>query len=203
MKATRLAVTALSLFALAGCEGLVDAPAPADESLSAPVAFAKPEMESQTICSHPFTTQLSFVGISWIPAYATGPQYAPYGTQIPGSFWVGPYYNSGIVDAPTGTYWFRTSFTVPDDVHQVTLAGLVHADNQATLYLNGKEFWGQQPVVAYPNFQDPADAFLVRRSVERTNEVRIELVNGGTEPNTTALNFCFTVTYRDRPDVDG
>ena len=80
MKATRLAVTALSLYALAGCEGLVDAPAPADEALSAPVALARPETESLTICSHPFTTQLSYDGIEWIPAYWAGsctPRTAP------------------------------------------------------------------------------------------------------------------------------
>jgi hypothetical protein len=198
MKAIRLAVTALSLSALAGCDGVVDAPVPtAEETLSVPTAAAPVPDETITICSDPSRTELSYDGATWIPAFATGPQYAPYGTQIPGSTWVAPYPQAGIVSVPPGTFFFRTAFTLPADVKNATLSGLVHADNQATFFLNGVQFFQQQPVVAYANFQDPVDAFSTSRDlVAGLNVVRVQLVNGGTEPSTTALDFCYTVSYR-------
>jgi hypothetical protein len=197
MNAVRLALSVVTLAAVAGCADVV-APSLPDEALSAPVALAKPEMASQTICSAPFFTQLSYDGITWIRAFAAGPLDAPYGTLIPGSQWIGPYPNSGIVLTPAGTYFFRTTFTVPENVHQGTLTALVHADNQATFYLNGKRIFEQEHEVAYPNFQDPVDAFTARRHVEQSNEVVIELVNSTSEPSTAALAFCLTVEYQDR-----
>ena len=199
MKAIRMAlrfgVATLIIGALAACEGPLEAPVPVTESVSAPVAAAL-ATESFTICSSPETTELSYDQVTWIPAFPGGPAFAPYGAQIPGSQWVGPYPASTMFSSAPNSYTFRTTFTLPADVRQATLSGAVHADNAATFYLNGEQFFEQSPVVAYANFQDPADEFFTRRDlVEGLNVVRVELINGGTEPTTTGLDFCLTVSY--------
>jgi hypothetical protein len=205
MKSTRLRICVLALATLAACKGGGETTAPVTESLSAPSAAAPATLTSQTICSDPSTTELSYDGESWIPAFRAFPtddQYAPYGTAAPGSVWVGPFPMSGITNqTEPGTYFFRTTFTLPEDVKNARLAGVVHADNQATFYLNGEQFFQQQPPIAYSSFQDPIDPFDTRRDlVDGLNVVRVQLVNGGANPSTTALDFCYTVSYMLSPD---
>ena len=191
MKPFRPMLAALGLVALAACES-----ADQTSTLTAPVALASPTAVSQTICSNPTSTQLSFDGSTWIPAFHTEPQ-GPYGATIGTSTWVGPSYNSGVLSAPPGTYFFRTQFSLPADAKTVRLTGALHADNQAIVRLNGTQVFAHPLVLLYGNFQSPEDAFDASTPfvVGGVNTVAFDLVNGGEEASAAALDFCYTVEY--------
>lgn len=72
----------------------------------------------------------------------------------------------------------------------------MHADNQARFYLNGVQFFQQQPVVSYANFQDPADELSTPSGfTSGLNTVTIDLVNGGDVPSAAGLDSYYTVCY--------
>lgn len=201
MKAMRSAILILTVAGVAGCDGDVVSPAATGVEVGSAFATSSGTPGRLTVCSVPGVTEFSPNGATWGPAPSAGVLGAPYGAVLPGSSWIGPYLNSGTVAAVApGTFYFRTSFTLPAGATGVSLSGMVHADNWATFSLNGTRFFAQPAAVEYSMFQDPPDLFSTSRGfVDGVNVVSATLVNaaGGADnvPSSTALDFCYTVSY--------
>jgi len=96
---------------------------------------------------------------------------------------------------------YRTIFTLPSCYSNPSLSVLVHADNVATLFLNGVQI-GQQPFAEiFPNFQDPADSFTVTNPAlfqPGANTLEFDIFNFS---GPTAFDYKAIVSFSDVCDV--
>ena len=88
---------------------------------------------------------------------------------------------------PIGAVRFRASFVLPQGYQDASLSVDVHADNVATVYLNGTQF-GQQPFAAIiENFVDPPSTFTASDPAlfhAGTNTLDFDIYNfGGPGPS--------------------
>lgn len=107
---------------------------------------------------------------------------------IPGTEWIAV--NADKSGPPSSMY--RRKFRLPQRCRSATLVIDVHADNDATISLNGVVF-GQQPAGALlPNFQGPPERFTtVGPFHRRWNALGFTVRDYG---NPTALDYKATVT---------
>lgn len=126
---------------------------------------------------------------------------APLLKSIPGSYatpftysrWIGPDSTGGSSISGNTTYRFKTSFMLPENFSNASINLCAHADNSATVYLNGVQFGQQTRAAIYENFQAPAEC-LKTTSGFRTgvNEIWIDLYNYG---GPAGLNLNAVVNY--------
>lgn len=118
-------------------------------------------------------------GITWQNAYIIGgdPSYS----TIPGTKFVfcGP---TGAHECgnPFKTTLYRIFFELPSDHRTPSLNISVHADNAATIFLNGTQMGQQAQEEIYPNFTDPPESFTTSNSSlfrAGLNTLQITLVN--------------------------
>jgi hypothetical protein len=117
---------------------------------------------------------------------APDPEYAP---PIPGSQWI----SGRPVFVGPELILYRRTFTLPTPLTNPTFAIEVHADNVATIFLNGTQI-GQQPFEDIPeNFQGPPETFTAPPGVLRpgTNALAIDVFNFGI---LTGLDYKATIT---------
>ena len=96
---------------------------------------------------------------------------------------------------------YRTTFTLPTDFSSPSMSFEVHADNVATVFLNGVQV-GQQPVgELFSNFRHPAELFTVSApSLFRAgvNTLEVETFNFHAQ---TALDYRATVAFQSVTQV--
>jgi hypothetical protein len=116
--------------------------------------------------------------------------------RIPGTRWI----SSSNQAAPNNsTTLYRTTFKLPRDYCRAGLEILVHADNAATIFLNGKQI-GQQPQSAVTqNFKDPAEQFTtVDQSRFRVGKNTLEIRVRNYQER-TGVDFKVEVPFKVRP----
>ena len=94
-------------------------------------------------------------GSTFQPASIINPH--PSYSTIPGTSWVSD--ANGGQSRPTGTTIFQTTFDLPAGVQTPSITVRVHADNAATVLLNGTRIGAQREAEVFENFQDPADTY--------------------------------------------
>ena len=124
------------------------------------------------------------------PIVAGDPGYS----LIPGTRYVSNAPSS--IGPVNGSVWYRTSFTLPAGCLDPSITVRVHADNAATVYLNGVKI-GEQPLAEiFPNFQDPAESYTSNDPAHfvcgGSNVLEFDLYNFN---NPTALDYAAVVTY--------
>jgi hypothetical protein len=133
-------------------------------------------------------------GATFQPALIVTPD--PFwGTTLPGSNWVAP-------QNPAAISVYRASFTLPAGFTAPSLSLLLHADNYATVRLNGNVIGAQPAADHYPNFQDPADAFGTSNAAYFQPGVNVLEIQVGNLGGPTALDYVAEVTYT-RATFDG
>jgi hypothetical protein len=123
----------------------------------------------------PLTLASSDGGATYLPA-AVIPAVSVYST-IPGTGWIG---GPMAGNAAASVMKYRTTFVIPPGT-QPSLKVLVHADNAATVYLNGKKFGAQRQAPLFKNFQNPAEGFSAKSSHFKVgdNTLQINVANYG------------------------
>lgn len=130
-------------------------------------------------------------GITWQQAYIVAPHSAYH--VIPGTQYISRSSNlSGPLHTATR---YRTTFELPAGFSEPALTVDVHADNVATIFLNGVQI-GQQPFAEiFANFQNPAESFATANPalfLSGTNVLEFEIHNF-TGP--TAFDYKATVSF--------
>ncbi|MFI5398535.1 MAG: hypothetical protein ACHQ9S_23640 [Candidatus Binatia bacterium] len=128
--------------------------------------------------------------------------YYPYSSDtIPGTQWIN--WNSSIYVGPFyGSSFYRTTFTLPGGFTSPTMSVLVHADNVATIYLNGVQVGQQTFAEIYPNFQGPPSSFAITDPAlfnVGNNNLDFDIYNF-TGP--TAFDYEATITYQACPAAE-
>lgn len=115
-------------------------------------------------------------GVTWQDAYIIAPQSAYH--VIPGTQYINLNPNPS---GPTFTATrYRTSFELPAGFRNPALTVEVHADNVATIFLNGVQIGQQQFAEIFANFQNPAESFTTTDPslfVAGTNVLEFEIYN--------------------------
>ena len=137
-------------------------------------------------------------GATWQQAYIVAP-HSEYHV-IPGTQYINRNPDlSGPLFAATR---YRTSFELPAGFSEPALTVDVHADNVATVFLNGVQI-GQQPFVETAfNFRDPASSFTTADPslfVTGTNVLEFEIYNFNGQ---TAFDYQATVSFNPVLPVD-
>jgi hypothetical protein len=97
-------------------------------------------------------------GVTWQDAYILNPILtSPYYDLIPGTCYIN-WYPSTFGEAFTATR-YRTHFVLPSGFSSPSLTVLVHADNVATIFLNGVQIGQQTFAEIFENFLDPPESF--------------------------------------------
>lgn len=111
-----------------------------------------------------------------------------WGTTLPGSNWIAPH-------NPAAISVYRATFTLPAGFTAPSFSILLHADNHATVRLNGNVVGAQPAADHYPNFQDPADAFGTSNAAYFQPGVNVLEIQVGNLGGPTALDYVAEVTY--------
>ncbi|MES2582740.1 MAG: S8 family peptidase [Pseudomonadota bacterium] len=116
-----------------------------------------------------------------------------YATAVADSRWIGPTATAGQSSASHTTSRFKTSFMLPEGFSAPYLNICLHADNYASVALNGVGFGQQIKADVIANFQAPAECMAVTAGFRAgVNEVAIDLYNSG---GPAGLNFSLTLSY--------
>jgi hypothetical protein len=132
-------------------------------------------------------------GVNFQDAFIIVPN--PLYSIIPGTQWISSAADGNGV--AFGTVRFRRSFVLPQGFHDASLSVDVHADNVASVFLNGMQI-GQQPFAAIlANFQDPPSTFTATDPVlfrAGTNVLEFDITNlGGPGPS---FDYKAVVSFR-------
>jgi hypothetical protein len=100
--------------------------------------------------------QFQVDGETWQDAYIVAPN--PAYKTIPGTQYIS-YETNATADAPSGDRTYRTTFELPEGFSAASLGIDIHADNVATIILNGTQIGMQTDGEIYENFQDPAQHY--------------------------------------------
>jgi hypothetical protein len=193
MRHPRLPVMLALLAPIFGCSDSATEPHPA-------IAFDTAD-RTRTVCSDVKSTQV-LVDNQWVPAFIfdfTNFSYpGAYPAPLDGSQWIGPTATASF-DAAPGVYHFRTTFKLPADGTRIlgtSLTGQIHADNSATVILNGSPIFQHETVGEPVNYSDPAQTFSATGGFTRgINTLDFDLWNDPYDGlNPTSLDFCYTVT---------
>jgi len=141
-------------------------------------------------------------GSSWINAYIV-PPLAAYAPPIAGSHYIAKTPTLSTL-LPPGTTTFRTTFSLPAGFTAPSLSISVHADNYATILVNGHVIGGHplnQSYTIQNNFQGSPEIFASSNAgffVPGNNFLEINLTNvGSTRTGTSpaALDYKATVQF--------
>jgi hypothetical protein len=200
-RTTRLAWLPLVAAAATGCSDPVR-PVASQTAVSQPPRAALTSTAPQTI------TLVSGAGAVGSPDPATGFSYtrdgtysaasivaaSPFYSIIPGSRYVSNAPNS--VGPVSGSVWYRATFALPAGCADPAVTVLVHADNAATVYLNGSKLGEQPKLEIFENFQNPAESYSTSDPAlfvcGGTNVLEFDLYNFN---NPTAIDYKAVVTY--------
>ena len=149
----------------------------------------------------PFTKFSLDGGATWDEAYVVPKCGSPgpwdtaacqaWANPIPGTNWIAV--NPDKSGPATSLY--RRKFKLPKRCRSATLEIDVHADNDATLSLNGVVFGAQPAGPLLPNFQGPPERFTTEGPFrKRWNALEFMVRDYG---NPTALDYKATVTCKD------
>jgi len=104
----------------------------------------------------------------------------------------------------SGDIWYKVEFTLPSGFKNPSLTGKVHADNQATIFLNNpttNQIGQQTPQYSVQNFQDPPESFgTTANFITGKNTLYFRITN---VDRITGLDYNATVTYCLEPNVGG
>jgi hypothetical protein len=173
-----LAVGAL-LLAATGCRDEAESPvAPALESALQPVTLVS---GNAAVGGRDAENRVSVDGgTTFYSAHVVDP-FPAWAPPLSGSQWITAEPDFAVGGAPAMTMLFQRTFTLSEDPGDAVFTIQVHADNHATVSLNGTQF-GRQPFVDIPeNFNDPAETYVAPPGLLRQgiNTLEIELVNFG------------------------
>ena len=138
-------------------------------------------------------------GVTFHPAYIA----AAHGSfdVIAGTKWISRQANLYVPS--NASTLFQTTFVLPAGFTEPSLTVSVHADNVATVYINGYRI-GQQPMQEiYANFQDPAEQFTTTHDthfVEGENTLTIDVYNFRLE---SGVDYLATVSFTPEPATVG
>jgi hypothetical protein len=107
-------------------------------------------------------------------------------------------------DSPqSGDIWYKVDFTLPPGFTNPLLSIQVHADNQATIFLNGatNQIGQQTPQGSTANFRDPSEVYVTTPAQASlfktgTNTLYIRITNLG---GPTGLDYLANVGYCQQP----
>ena len=141
--------------------------------------------EAQDCCYRDLDNEFtSDSGTTWERAFV---YYVYPAGEIDGTQFIS---NNSTGSGPQGTTRYRTVFELPPDFTDPSLDLLIHADNYATIYLNGTEI-GRQPQVDTPeNYQGEPETFSTTDSSlfhEGSNTLEFEITN--TSEGLTAFDY--------------
>lgn len=137
------------------------------------------------------------------PAYVVTPHPA-YASALAGTSWISISPDKSVPNPNAdATFRYTATFTLPPGYGRASpLTVQVHADNAATLYLNGTQFGAQPQPDDGANFQDPAESYSASPSLLHAglNVLEIDVVNfgcscGDAGANPMALDYLATMTY--------
>ena len=139
-----------------------------------------------------------YKGSSWTDAFIVTENSA-YAPPIAGTHYIAR--TSTLVIQPAGTTTFRTTFTLPVGSSGFSLSIAVHADNAASIRLNGQSAGGHTSLSSPSNFQGSPETFVVGNAsyfVIGTNVLEIDLTNQLSDfgmPTVSALDYQATVQF--------
>ena len=172
-----------TLLILAGCE-----PPTAVTAVDVPPALAVtptiitlfsgngPESAGGICSPDPITEFTLDAGATFQPACIVVPH--PLYHIISGTKYINRFPDRAGLRSTTTRY--RTTFVLPAGFSIPTLTVDVHADNCATIFLNGTLIGQQTPCLALPNFQDPPESFSTSIAAlfqVGTNFLRFDITN--------------------------
>jgi hypothetical protein len=122
-------------------------------------------------------------------AYVVDPHPA-YDT-LPDTQWIS--HSPDGLGKPDDTVTYTALFELPDGFENPSITIDLHADNVATIFLNGEQIGQQPPGEIEVNFQDPPESFSATAPfVEGENELVFEVENFN---DPSGLDYFATVTY--------
>lgn len=138
--------------------------------------------------------QFTLDGTTFSDAYVVAPAES-YGV-IPGTRYISSSPDS--IGLEGGSITYRAQFHLPEGAAAPSLSIDIHADNKATLRLNGVEIGSQPWDGMTDNFQDPAETYKVSDPTffrDGTNVIEFEIHNFD---NPTAFDYKATVSFGGR-----
>lgn len=140
-------------------------------------------------------------GTGWVDAFIVAPLFT-YAAPIAGTHYIGE--TAGSDQLPPGTTTYRATFSLPAGYTSPVLTISVHADNYATIRVNGNLVGGHPLNQSYPiqnNFQDPPETFSTSNAgffATGSNVLDIDLTNVGstlTGTSQAALDYHATIQF--------
>ncbi|MDP8957419.1 MAG: hypothetical protein M3N24_10770 [Actinomycetota bacterium] len=124
-------------------------------------------------------------GLTYGQAYVVNPQ-SVYDT-ITGSQWI----KAG---SDPETVLYRRTFQIPGGATDRSVTACVHADNAATIRVNGVQIGAQPQQEIFENFQDPAECYTPSADVltSGSNLLEIDVWSGGPP---SGLDYSVTVSW--------
>lgn len=134
-------------------------------------------------------------GVTWQDAWIV--QAHPLYSTLPGTSWLSD--STSGVHRQNQTTLFRREFRLPDGASDAGLRVCLHADNVATVRLNGVLVGAQLDGAYLQHFQDPAECFdAPPGALAETNELRFSVRDHG---SVMGLDYRATLTYAERVDL--
>ena len=137
-------------------------------------------------------------GKTWQDAYVVPPHWNYH--IIPGTRYVGP--SADGTGFPQQPVRYRTTFQLPAGFTNASFAISIHADNAATIWLNGALI-GKQPQIEDPvNFNDPAEQYKTAEQAHflaGPNVLEFEIMNFG---DPSAFDYFAVVNYQLKVAID-
>jgi len=145
-------------------------------------------------------------GATWSPATLPTPHSS--WAVMPGTLWVSDpsvgstdYFAPGERTPVPIDVQFRASFPLPEGVQDPSLTVCVHADNVATVRLNGAQFGAQQDAEIFANFTGDPECYGVSTGfVSGANVLGFSVKNYS---GPMGLDFRAVASYETNPDEDG
>jgi len=137
-------------------------------------------------------------GVTFQQAFIVSPETNYH--IIPGTKYINR--NSTTSGPTNATTRYRTTFTLPSGFSSPFLTVEIHADNVATLFLNGFKF-GEQPIGELgTNFQNPAEVFTISDATKFNagqNFLQFDIFNFG---GPTAFDYKATLSFATKPTAN-
>ena len=126
-------------------------------------------------------------GATYEQAYVVNPQGA-YDT-IPGSEWIK-------ASSDPATVLYRRVFRIPTGATDASISACVHADNAATIRINGVKIGEQPQEETFENFQNPAECYAPSEEVltAGNNLLEIDVWSGGPP---SGLDYSIKISWVD------
>lgn len=130
-------------------------------------------------------------GVTYEPAYIIVPH--PFYSVIAGTHYINR--NPTYAGPNNTSTLYKTTFELPADFRDASVTVNIHADNVATIYLNGTPIGQQTFAEIFPNFQDPPELFTTNDPSlfnAGTNTLLFDIYNFG---GPTAFDYLAEMSY--------